>query len=144
MHYYSGDFINGKIEGRGYYDYDLCVFSNGKLIKNLSLEARVRAHKIRKEKEDCENCIINQEETVFPVEEEKEGWFSEYTETTPGKIIMKNGEIYTYWYDKAEIKPWRIIDKYGIFFNDYKNFETFDDMLEALIEKCINTKCKEK
>lgn len=142
VHYFSGDFVNGNIEGRGYFDGDLCVFSNGKLIRNLSEEARLKAYIEKKAKEDCANCIINEDKTVFPKEEEKDGWFGKYTQSSPGKIVMKNSEVYEYWFDKGNDKPWRIIESHGLIFNDYKNFKTFDEMATALIEKCINAKCK--
>lgn len=144
----EGNYIDGQINGKGYFTKnsktDFVLYENGKISRNYSEEARDRElerWRANKKIEECKNCVVDVEKTTIPTEEEV-GLFLTYTRQNPGKIIMKNEETYNYWYDQNNKNPWRIVDKNGILFDDYISFETFDEMLDALIEKCIQVKCK--
>ena len=84
-------------------------------------KAEEKAEQIKK----CAECEVDYEKFTLP---KKEDWII-CTNDKPGKIIMKNGETYEYYYDKNKgllVKGFVWDDKY----------DNFDEMIRAFIDKC--------
>jgi len=148
----SCNFVDGLQEGEGvlttksYDDVSMerLLYSQGKIIRNYTKEANdkrseesFQRYQAQKKITDCNNCTVDEEKTTFP----KEGYFLMFSYDEPGKIVMKNGEKYDFYYKEGE-KPWYIIDSYGIIFDDTTDFTSFDEMITELIKRCILKKCK--
>jgi len=116
-------------------------FSNGKIVQNYTQEERdedfriKQQNKVREEKKQaCKDCVVDYEKTTYP---HKESEFIYFTVDKPGKIVMKNGEEYEFYYSSGR-RPWYI----GTGFLQTKDFDTFERMLSELTDKCIEKKCK--
>lgn len=83
--------------------------------------------------EECLKCTVDVKKTEVPKETSLWG-LGILTSLDYGKIVMKNGESYSWSYsDKGYYAP-------GFLVNDY--FKTYDEMISSFVSRCMEKKCR--
>jgi hypothetical protein len=86
----------------------------------------------------CAQCEIDIDKSEFAYNEEKKSWLlpGTYTESNPGKIVMKNGDKHTFYVDSDG--KWYISS--GLFSSH--TFKDTKEMITYFLNECEKRYCK--
>jgi hypothetical protein len=122
------EYDNDKVINQNQTKSDFTDFITGKTAR----EARIRERSEKSEK--CDKCEVDRTRTTSP----DENSFLGMTFDKPGKIYMKNGDEYEYYYSQDK-NSWLV--KTGLFKFDEK-FKKFEEMLNYFVAECKEEYCK--
>jgi hypothetical protein len=136
---FSGDFVDGRPNGFFSSHNGLLYCKNVNSFDDLYDCDNQYNEDYRRAKEisnsiACSKCEIDDSKTEIP-ENTTDLWGATYQFS--GKIVMKNGDYYPYYFKKGK---WVIEE--GFIFINTTEFDTYDDLRREFLDKCINMYCR--
>jgi ankyrin repeat protein len=106
--------------------------------RNAKLEADRKRFEAEQQARRCAECEVDWSKSRYPKRKtETIMEIFEYTKETPGELVMKNGEKYTFYWDNDD-KEWYI----STGFLQTEEFSDWEKMVKYFLEECEKKYCR--